>query len=262
MSFLDDILDVGKGVWDMLTGPGVGAGIARATALSYLLKEVTDSTKKENTVPEQARPEAATTPDYGVREQVDPNTEHSIPVVYGTAFLGGVVTDAVLTNSNQTMWYCLAICEKTGNLIDGTPSALTFENIYWNQNKVIFQSDGVTVSSFQDEDGIISTKPNGLIKIYCFNNGSTGPIVPTGYANGSLQNAYNIFPNWTVNHTMENLVFALIRVDYNKEKEVTGLGNIEFKMKNSMSQPGDVINDYLTNTRYGAGIAVEEIYSV
>jgi len=26
-----------------------------------------------------------------------------------------------------------------------------------------------------------------------------------------------------------------------------------------MTDPGDVINDYLTNSRYGAGIAAEEI---
>ena len=54
MSFLDDIIDVGSGVWDMLTGPGVAAGVARATALGYLLKEVTASTQKENQRPDAA----------------------------------------------------------------------------------------------------------------------------------------------------------------------------------------------------------------
>ena len=58
---------------------------------------------------------------------------------------------------------------------------------------------------------------------------------------------------------MDDLVFALIKVEYNKEKGITGIGNIEFKLKNSMTDPGDVINDYLTNSRYGAGIPAEEI---
>jgi hypothetical protein len=58
---------------------------------------------------------------------------------------------------------------------------------------------------------------------------------------------------------MDELVFALIKVRYSKEKGITGIGNIEFKVKNTMSQAGDCINDYLTNTRYGAGITIEEI---
>ena len=41
MSFLDDIVDVGSSVWSAITGPGVGSSIARASALGYMLKEVT-----------------------------------------------------------------------------------------------------------------------------------------------------------------------------------------------------------------------------
>lgn len=259
MSFIDDILDVGSSVWNALTGPGVASGVARATALGYLLKEVTGSVQKEN-----QRPEAATNnrPDPGVRLQVDPDTDHSIPVLYGEGFIGGIVTDAVLTNDNQTMWYCLALCEKTGNLINGTASQITFEDIYWNQQRVTFQNDGYTVASFVDPDGVVDSSPNGLIKIYCFSGNSSTPVVPRGYSNGSLSAAFALFPNWTPNHMMSDLVFALVRVDYNKEKETTGLGNIEFKLKNTLTEPGDVLNDYMTNTRYGAGIVQEEIYSI
>lgn len=256
MSFLDDIVDVGSSVWSAITGPGVGASIARAGALGYMLKEVTASINKENQKPEAA---ASNKPDPGVREQVDPDTNHAIPVVYGTAVLGGIVTDAVLSADNKTMWYCITICEKTGNLLSGAASTLSFERIYWDQNEVIFASDGITVSSFRSEDGVVSDNPNGLVKFYCFSGGSTSPVPPLGYPDGGLANAYALFPNWTTNHTMNNLVFALVKVEYNKEKGITGIGNIEFKIKNSMTDPGDVINDYLTNTRYGAGIAAEEI---
>lgn len=259
MSFLDDIINVGSGVWDLITGPGVGPGIARATALGFLLKEVTDSIQKDNQKPAAAE---SNKPDYGVREQVDPDTDNSIPVVYGTAFLGGYVTDAVLTNGNQTMWYCLTICEKTGTLLStGQDSVISIEGVYWNQNRIIFQSDGITAASFVDEEGNSSDSINGLIRFYFFNNGSSSPVVPTGYSNNVLNGAQGIFPNWTANHTMSGLVFCLVRVDYNKEKEVTGLGNIEFKIKNSMTQPGDCLYDYMTNSIYGAGIVAEEIYA-
>jgi hypothetical protein len=60
---------------------------------------------------------------------------------------------------------------------------------------------------------------------------------------------------------MSDLVFCIIKLTYNKEKDITGLGNIEFKMTNSMTLPGDVMQDYMTNTRYGAGISNTEIYS-
>jgi hypothetical protein len=58
---------------------------------------------------------------------------------------------------------------------------------------------------------------------------------------------------------MNELVFCLVKVTYNKENAITGLGNLEFKIRNTMTEAGDVINDYLTNSRYGAGIAVEGI---
>lgn len=256
MSFLDDILDVGSSVWSAITGPGVGSSIARASALGYMLNEVTASINKDNQKPETA---TKNTPDYGVREQVDPDTTHAIPVVYGTAVLGGIVTDAVLSDDNKTMWYCITICEKTGNLLSGAASTVSFERIYWDQNEVVFQSDGVTAATFRSEDGVLSTNPANLVEIYCFSGGSTSPVPVLGYPDGGLANAYALFPNWTSNHTMNNLVFALIKVEYNKEKGITGIGNIEFKMRNSMTDPGDVINDYLTNSRYGAGIAPEEI---
>jgi hypothetical protein len=87
-------------------------------------------------------------------------------------------------------------------------------------------------------------------------------VVPRGYSNGSLLAAYALMPNWGTDHTMNDLVFALVRVDYNKEKNVTGLGTIDFKMKNTMTQSGDVLYDYMTNTRYGAGIDPAEIYVI
>lgn len=258
MSFLDDLLDVGGSILNVVTGNNViGAGI-RAAGLGFLMNQMNDTVTKDNTVPAPAQEQNATTPDYGVREQVDPDTDASIPVVYGQAFVGGIVSDAYMTEDNMTMWYCLTICEKTGNLINGQPSTISFERIYWNQMEVIFNADGYTVSNFVDEEGIVDNNPAGKIKIYCFNNGSLSPASVRGHTNPAM-NAFALMPNWTSLHTMDNLVFALIRVDYNKEAGITGLGNIEFKIKNSMSQAGDVINDYLTNTRYGAGIAPEEI---
>jgi hypothetical protein len=258
-SFLDDIVNVGSSIWDWATGSSISAGTARAAGLAYLLKEVQDSINKDN-----ARPEKQTTyvPDYGVREQIDPDTEHKIPVVYGTAVAGGAITDAVMTNSNQTMWYCITLSEQTG-VIYGTnqQSQISFEAVYWNETQVNFRSNGITATSLTDDNGNASSDIDGLVEFYFFSGGSNKPVKLSGYSQGNGQAANQLFPGWTTSHTMNDLVFALVKVTYNKEKNITGLGNIQFKLKNTMSQPGDCLYDYMTNTRYGAGITPEEIYS-
>jgi hypothetical protein len=58
---------------------------------------------------------------------------------------------------------------------------------------------------------------------------------------------------------MEDLIFVLVRVDYNREKNITGLADMLFHVTNSMMLPGDCVYDYLTNTRFGAGISSADI---
>jgi hypothetical protein len=259
MSFIDSITDVGGAAWEGLTGPSIASGIARAGILALMLREVQNSINDENESTDSSQSDRA---DYGVREQIDPNTESSIPVVYGSAFLGGNITDAVLTDDNKTMWYCITLCEKTGVKIDQTPSEIRFEEIYWNNNRVNLQADGVTAATFQDEDGVTSDSINGLIKFYFYRNGSSNPIGLNGVASSNSLPAYQLFPNWTTNHAMSELAFVIVRVDYNASKSVTGLGKMQFKVNNNMSLTGDVLFDYMTNSRYGGGIELEEIYAI
>ena len=275
MSFLDDIVDVGSSVWDWATGSSMSAGVARAAALGYMLKEVQASINKDNekgTTSSDTGGGGTSTldKDYGVREQIDPDTNNTIPVLYGQAFLTGSIVDAVLSEDNQTMWYCIALCEKTGPLLStytagsgfATDSFISFEAMYWNESKVNFRADGITATSLSDEDGNTSNDIDGLVEVYLYNNGSDSPAKFSSLsAPAAIPPAYNLFPNWTTSHKMTNLVFAIVKVTYNKSKNITGLGNIQFKLKNTLTQPGDVIFDYLTNSIYGANIPFEEIYS-
>lgn len=259
MSFLDSLVDLGRSAVGFLTGNSVGANLARTALTGYALNRITNTITKENEKPQTVRI------DPGVRIQVDPDPEYRIPVVYGEAVLGGIITDAVLTNNNQTMFFCITICERTGNidLGNGPRSVFTFEDIYWNDNRIAFQSDGITVAGWTDRAGVFTDKPAGKIKIYCFDGNSTRPTIPTGYTNIATQYAYNIFPNWASGtHFMNELVFAIVRVDYAADQDVKGLGNVKFKINNSLTLPGDVMYDYMTNTRYGAGIDPAEINSI
>jgi hypothetical protein len=260
MSWIDDVVTFGSSLYKNVASSQIGSALAKTAVLGLLLNQVNKSVNKQNSVPDTAN---STQPDRLVREQLSPDTNHSIPVVYGTAYTKGIITDAYLSNDNLTMWYCVTIAEKTGTLLStNADSVITFQEIWWNNQRLAFLSDGITVASGTDENGNVNTNINGLIEIYCYNNGSQSPTIPIGYSNGSLGAAYAVFPSWGSYNQMNGLVFCLIKITYNKEKDVTGLGEVEFKLSNTMTLPGDVILDYMTNQRYGAGIAAEEIYSV
>lgn len=255
MSWLDDIIDTGSSVLKWFGSSGVGPTLAKTALLGYTLNRVTKSINKSN--------DAVRPIDQGTRIQLDPSTENKIPVVYGTAFTKGIITDAVLSADNKTLFVCLTISEKTGNvnLGAGAASTFTFKKIFWNEQQLSFQSDGITVASSTDRSGTVDTNQNGLIKVYCFDGNSDSPSQILGTVNTNTLPAYSIFPNWTSNHDMSDLVFAIVSIQYDKEKSVTNIGNFTFQVENSMNQPGDVIYDYMTNTRYGAGIDPAEIYS-
>lgn len=275
MNFLTGLVDLAKGAWSWFTGGSTLASIAQTALTAFGVSQLSKFTNKENT--ETTAAANPTQPDPGVRLQVEPDTEHKIPVVYGDAYLGGIITDAQLTNDNKTMWYCIAICERTGiRMSDNVQSKIQFEDIFWNDQRLIFKTGdqidyGVTVDYSVDRDGNVDYSLQGNVRVYCF-NGSTNilglpqNVMPDNYRQYTGDSgpfaAFELMPGWGSNtHTMNDIAFALIRVDYNKDKGVTGLGDIKFHVKNTMTMPGDCIYDYMTNTRYGAGIAPEEIYS-
>lgn len=211
--------------------------------------------------------------DAGSRQMLSPALNHKIPVVYGSAYLGGVVTDAQLVDDNKTMWICLTISETTGALFEtGAAATYTFNQCFRNTDQVIFKADGITVDHTVDSDGNSDDSMNGLIKIYMYagSGASADQLTPALASCVSSPTitpvaAWTIFPSWTapatsvLNTSMSDLVFALVRVSYNRDKNVSAVGDFQFNIINSMTKSGDVMFDYATNTRYGAGIRLLEI---
>jgi len=253
MSFLSGILSVGKSAIGILSGNSIVGTLARTALLGYAINKVSKNATKGNDT-------GTKNIDEGVRLQVNPNADSKIPVLYGSAFFGGNIIDAAMTNSNKTMWYAIALTEKTGTIYSSSAaSAYTLNNVYWNDQRIVFNSDGVTANYTVDRSGTIDRNISGLVKVYFYAGGRALGQVPSGYT-GTVPNAEVLFPNWTAGtHAMSNLVFALDRVDYNREKNVSGLGNMIFNVSNTLFQPGDVVYDYLTNTTYGAGITASDI---
>lgn len=264
MAFISSLVAAATAVGTFLASGTIGALLAR-TAITALVSYALNRSI--------AKQQAQTGFDPGARQMLSPATNHKIPVVYGGAYLGGAITDAQLVNDNKTMWVCLTICEKTGKLFStGGASVYTFNKCYRNADQIIFQADGVTVAKSLDADGNEDTSMAGLIKIYMYagSGAAANQLTPDAAScvstpTISAVNAWDIFPDWiapagfTPNSNMSDLVFALVRVDYNRDKNVTSIGDYQFNIINSMSLQGDVIFDYATNTRYGAGIRLREI---
>ena len=251
MSFLSGILKTTKSAVGFLSGSSILSGLARTAILGYTVNKLSSNLKGNSGDNANI--------DKGVRLQISPNAETKIPVLYGSAFFGGNISDAAMTNNNKTMWYSLVLSEKTGNAYSNGNTVYTFEDIYWNDNRIIFESDGITANYMVDRSGNIDRSISGKVKVYCYRGGYNQGAVPSGYS-GSVPNADTLFPNWTSStHAMSNLIFALVRVDYDRDRGVTGIGNMLFHVTNSMNLPGDVFYDYMTNTRYGAGISSAEI---
>jgi len=255
MSFLSGILDIGRTVVGAISGSTIASSIVKIAALSYISKKVNANANKDNNTQNDSNI------DKGVRLQIPPAAENKIPVLYGQGYFSGIITEAEMSNLNKTMFYCLTLSEKTGTLLsNGTSSTYTFKNIYWNDQRIIFKNDGITVDYTVDRTGTVDRSLDGQVSIYCYAGNSSSRVNPVGYNNTTTINAYDLFTNWTTStHQMNDLIFSVVRVDYNREKNVTGLGTVLYQVENSMKMPGDVLYDYMVSTRYGAGIAAGEI---
>jgi hypothetical protein len=260
MAFISSLVAAATAFGTFLASGTIGALLARTAITALVSYALNRSISKQ---------QAQTGLDPGSRQMLGAATNHKIPVIYGTAFIGGAITDGQLVNDNKTMHLALTISERTGNLFStGQPSAYTFNGCFRNTDTVYFKTDGVTVDYTQDADGNTDNSMSGLItiRVYAGSGAVTKQIAPdaaivVGGVSPTLSpvNAWDVFPGWTTNTNMTDLVFAIVKVDYNRDKNLTSIGDYQFKITNSMSLGGDCLFDYATNTRYGAGIRLADI---
>jgi hypothetical protein len=254
MSFIDDIIGFGKTAVGYLSGSGLGSTVLRTVVGGLALNAITRSINKSSD-----NSTTASTAEQGVAVTATASTENKIPVLYGRAVTGGQLVDVRMSNDNQTMTWVYAISEVTGNLLStGLPSVFTFNNIYWSGYKINFQADGITLASIEDLQGNTRTNWATAVRVWCYTDGSVTGVVPAGYS-GTVPNAWGIVPDWTATWLMNKLVFAVVQVDYVRKYNLTGIGTMTFDVSNSMTQPGDVLYDITTNTRYGANISPTDI---
>jgi len=202
---------------------------------------------------------ASQQPNPGNRQQIPPAGDNKIPVVYGSAYLGGIITDLSITNDNQDIYWVMALSEVTNTETGGTPDTITFGNVYWGGKLCIFDGTDLTkVTGLQDESTGEIQDISGYMNVYLYSNGSNNPANSSTSAITVMSSAGLIY-TWDANKLMSNCSFAIIHLKYNSDRNLVGLNQTRFQLTNSKKAPGDCFLDYLTSTRYGAAIPVANI---
>jgi len=191
----------------------------------------------------------------GNRQQIPPATDNKLPVVYGSAWVGGTIIDLSITEDNQNLYYVLALSEVTNNGAD----TITFGDIYYGGKKVVFNGTNLySVDSLLDESTGESQPVNGNIEFYLYNNGVSSPQ-NSGLTATQVMQSSGLVWQWDATQQMANCAFAILHLTYNQDLNIQGIEQTKFQITNSRYKPGDCFNDYLTNTVYGAAIPVNQI---
>ena len=200
-------------------------------------------------------PSMGSAKDPGVKVQVAPSTDNKLPVFYGTNLTGGLITDAGISNSNDTMTYVICIGEKTDT---GT---YTVSKQFRGDQQLNFGSGASShiVQSVTDANATASNDVAGKmrVRIYAGGTAASDQIFPTNATNKVAATTLLSTINGNTNYS--GLVYVVFQIDYDQENGLTGLGQYTAEITNSLSEPGAVLDDYLTNSRYGAGLSSSDI---
>ena len=246
-------------MFSWLGGEGFAASLARMAigfgVMSYLRGQ------NEN-------PASASSTPQGTRQQIQPATENKIPVAYGNSYFSGTIVDVQLVNNSKEMYAVIALCETTGDIFSSNPnnpnsrtaSSITIDDIYLSNQKITWMANGTTIDYTTDDTGVVDNNPHGLVGVYLYNGNSNTPMLPcisgtTTPISGTLPSAaYTIMPGWDSSTTMQNTVFAVVKMNYDPSKGLHAIPQLKFHVRNTITRPEDVLHDYMTNQMYGAGI--------
>ena len=200
--------------------------------------------------------------DMGVRQQVPPSAVNAIPIVYGSAYMGGTFVDAVLTEDQKTMYYVLAISCISPN---GQFSFNTAD-MYYGDRLITFGTgaDSTKVLALTDEAGNVNNKISGNLYISLYTSTAGGTIVSANGADAPSVvmggSDIAVGQRWPAsNRQMNGLAFAIVKLVYNRDADTTQLSPITFNVNHYLNstgtaKPGDVWKDYITSTVYGGAV--------
>lgn len=200
-------------------------------------------------------------PNVGNRQQVPPAGDNKLPVVYGSAWVGGIITDMSISEDNQDLYWVMALSEVTNSENGNTPDVFTFGDVYWGGKKCVFSTtagETYKVTGLLDESTGLTQDVSGYMDIYLYRNGSYTPTNSTSSAISIMQTSGLVY-TWDNNKLMSNCAFAIVHLKYSQSRNLVSLNQTRFQINNPRNSTGDCIQDYLTSTRYGAAISIDNI---
>lgn len=237
--------------------------IQSSSILSFALNMVASSIISRVFAPDRPTNDSTATRDPGSRITAPPAGDNKLPVIYGTAYTGGILIDMSISNDNQQIYYVIALSEVTNTESGGVADTFTFGNVYWGGKKVIFDgTDQTKVIALTDEStGLSDTSVAGKMNFYFYRNGSNAPT-NTGLSAINIMSNSTLVYKWDLTKTMTNCAFAIVKLQYSQSANIRGLDKVLFQITNSRTKPGDCIADYLQSSRYGAALNLNAIDSV
>jgi hypothetical protein len=233
-----------------------------ATITAFAINMVASAVIAKAFAPDVSDNNIGTIPNPGNRQQLPPATDNKLPVIYGSAFVGGTITDLSITTNNQTIYYVLSLAEVTNSENGNTGDIYTFGDVYWSGKKVIFSTvagEGYKVTGLLDEStGLTDTSINGYLEIYLYRNGSSTPTNSSTSAITLLSDP-SLTYQWNATKLMSNTAFAVVKILYSQDAGTTGIQQTRFQINSPRSAPGDCFLDYLTSERYGAAVPLANI---
>ena len=239
-------------------GGGAIASLIVGLALSYIVGKVFAPEKEERETPA----------DQGVKQRIPTDPRNKLPIVYGTKSVAGQITYASISGNNQKMAFIIALAE-------GPVTAIN--TVKWEDKTLSFSGDINTglrsvSNSSPDAGGSDDFLNSGRFKVRVF---------PAG---GRCSEMEGFDSDWNSNsdkRAMPNTAYAYCELTYDQEKRVTSLSNrlqftitgrtvkpltstttaasYESATEAQSNNPAEILVDYLTNTRYGAGVPLSAI---
>ena len=206
-------------------------------------------------------PNQQTEPNVGNRQQVAPAGDNKLPVVYGSAWVGGTIIDMSISEDNQDIYWVLALSEVTNSENGNTPDVFSFGNVYWGGRRCVFSTtagETYKVTGLLDESTSLIQDVSGYMDIYLYRNGSNTPTNSSLNA-VSVMSSSGLVYTWDGSKAMTNCAFAIIHLKYSQSRNLVALNQTRFQVINPRNSAGDCIKDYLTSERYGAAIDIANI---
>ena len=186
-------------------------------------------------------PEGPSYSDPGVDQRSRANTQNKLPCLYGNFMTRGIEMAQFVTEDRAQLWTVVALGEGPVTSID---------RFFWDDIELTLDADGI-VTGGVDRDGEAVDRLNGLVQVYTYLGGDSNFSGPLSAA----------FPEWTAEHRMNSVAYAVVRVTYSADNDVRSLNDMRFIGVAPNSNPADAVLDQLTNTRYGLGLPTTNIDS-